>query len=160
MIDPVRYIARKIALKKHSSTVPTHIIPVSQMRNVTVMIDAMDPDLEFTKKDVKKFFEPYGIKPFFLTPMKWDINLMGWLKTKFRCPGGVERTEDTFISLIGDPDFFAAVYELHCSKAEFKIARFQVPGNVVDISLFDPESSIPRSPQAFAAIRDILMKIE
>lgn len=160
MIDPVRYFARRIALKKHSSTVPTRIIPVSQMHNVTVMIDAMDPDLEFTKKDVKKFFEPYGVKVFFLTPMKWDINLMGWLKTKFRCPGGVERTEDVFICLIADPDFFAAVYELKCSRAEFKIARYQVEGNVADISLFNPESSIPRSPQAFAAIKDILLKIE
>lgn len=160
MIDPVRYIARRIALKKHSSTVPTHIIPVSQMRNVTVMIDAMDPDLEFTKKDVKKFFEPYGTKVYFLTPMKWDINLMGWLKDKFRCPGGVERTEDTFISLIGDPDFFAAIYELRCSKAEFKVARFQIEGNTVDLSLFDPQSSIPRSPQAFAAIKELLQIIE
>lgn len=160
MIDPVRYIARRIALKKHSSTVPTHIIPVSQMRNVTVMIDAMDPDIESTKKDVRKFFEPYGVQVFFLTPMKWDINLMGWMKKKSRCPGGVERVEDTFISLIGDPDFFAAIYELRCSRAEFKVARFQIEGDVVDLSLFDPQSSIPRSPQAFAAIKDLLQIIE
>ena len=160
MIDPVRYFARRIAVKKHASTVPTHFIPITQMHDVTVMIDAMDPDLEFTKKDVKKFFDPLGVRVFFLTPMKWDINLMGWLKNKFRCPGGVERTEDVFISLIGDPDFFAAEYELRCSRAEFKIARFQLDGDVVDLSVFDPENSIPRSPEAFATIKEILAKIE
>lgn len=159
-IGPITYLARRIAVKKHSSTVPTRIMPVSQMHRVTVMIDAMDPDLETTKKDVRKFFDPYGVQVYFLTPMKWDICYFGWLKEKFRCPEGKEREEDAFISLESDPDFFSAEYELRCSRASFKISRFQLPGDIADISIFNPENSIPRSPEAFSVIKDYLLKIE
>ena len=159
-IDPVRYFARRIALKKHASTVPTRIIPMSEVRNATVLIDAMDPDLEFTKKDIRKFFDPYGIKVFFLTPMKWDINVGGWFKTKFRNPEGKEREEDLFISLVADPEYFPAEYELRCSRATFKVARFQLEGNIVDLSIYNPVSAIPRSPEAFSVIKEYLLKIK
>lgn len=159
-IGPVTRIARKIAVKKHSSTVPTRIIPMSEVKVVTILIDAMDPDLESTKKDIRKFFEPYGTQIQLLTPMKWDINFFGWFKDKFRNPGGIERNEDLFISLVSDPDYFAAEYELRCSTAKFKVSRFYLKGDVADISIYNPSSAIPRLPEAFEVIKDYLLKIE
>lgn len=159
-IGPVTLLARRIAVKKHASTVPTRILSLSQIKNATVLIDAMDPDLESTKKDAKKFFESHGIQVQFLTPMKWDINFFGWFKDKFRNPGGVERREDLFISMVADPDYFASEYELRCSKATFKVGRYQIKGDIVDLSIYNPSSSIPRLPEAFNVIKEYLLKIE
>lgn len=159
MIGPVTYLARRIALKKHASTVPTGLLPLSEVRKAVVLLSAMDPDIEIIKKEVKKFFEPFDIEVLFLAPMKWDINYFGWLKEKFRCPEGIERNEDLFISLEPDRDLFVAEYELRCSTARFKISRFQLPGDVADISVFNPESAIPRAPEALEVIKDFLLKI-
>ncbi len=158
-MGPVTYLARRIALKKHASTVPTGLLPLSEVRKAVVLLNAMDPDIEIIKKDVKKFFEPFDIEVLFLAPMKWDINYFGWLKEKFRCPEGNERNEDLFISLEPDRDVFFAEYELRCSTARFKMSRFQLPGDVADISVSNPESAIPRTPETFDVIKDFLLKI-
>lgn len=159
MKGPVTYLARRIAVRKHASTVPTGLLPLSKIRKAAVLLNALDPDLEITKKEVRKFFEPFGIEVLFLAPMKWDVNCFGWLKEKFRCPEGSVRDEDLFISLEADPEYFVAEYELKCSTARFKISRFQLEGNVADISISNPENSIPRSPEAFEVIRDFLLRI-
>lgn len=160
MIDPVRKIARNMALKKSVSTVPTRIIPMSKLRSVTILIDGMDPDIEDVKKEARKFFDEYGVEMNVVAPMKWDVNWYGIYKETITAPGGQPRTEDMFLSLIADPDNYAASFELRRSKASFKVARFQVPGNAADIVIYDPVTTIPRTPEAFAAIRDYLSKIE
>lgn len=159
MIGPVTYLVRRIALKKHASTVPTGLLPLSEVRKAVVLLSAMDPDVEIIRKEAKKFFEPFDIEVLFLAPMKWDINCFGWLKEKSRCPEGKERNEDLFISLEQDRDCFVAEYELKCSTARFKVSRFQLKGDVADISVFNPDGAIPRTPEAFSVIRDFLLRI-
>ena len=162
MTDPSSYIARKIAIKKHASTVPTGIVPMSQIRRATVFIDSFDADASPTRKAVKDYFDPLGIAVKIICPQKWDINLFGWLKPERpldgKDPG--EWNEDLFISMTNDDKFFASEYAARCSKAKFKVGRRQLKGKVFDLVVTNPEDKLPLQHVVFKCIVDYLNKIQ
>lgn len=159
MIDPLRYAVRKLMLHKHASTVPTRIAPLSEIHSALVFIDPLAEDAEATANSVRQFFNYQGIPVKVLLPQKKDITLMGMLKKKFRMDGEVPRHEDLFISLVSDPEHFAAEYEARCSSAFFKVGCLEYKGGIFDMIVTLPEGSEASQSATFAAIKDYLTKI-
>ena len=153
MTDPVSLIARKIKLRKHSSTVPTSLIPLSEVKRATVFVDSFDPDSDPACFSAKKFFSSRGISVNIICPQKWDISLFGWIKRLD------ESDPDLFVSLAWY-DNFAAEYAARCSTARSKIGRRQLPGNVFDIVLTNPEDQLPLQHKAFEDLMELLLKVE
>ena len=161
MENPLKLLARKIALHKHESHVPTSIMPLSEIRYVTIFLDTTDADVEQIRKDAKEFFSKYDAKLRLVHPEKWDINWYGRRKETRSVVAGMEDDfqEDLFINLSAEPEF-AGEYEARCSKARFKIGRLPLKGEVYDIVITNPENQLPRSPVAFSVIKDYLIMIK
>lgn len=155
-INPLTLLVRKIAVHKHASTAPTCILPMHDIRKATVFVD-MDADADFVSKDIKKFFGEYDIPVQIVNPQKWDINLFGYMK-KPKMKEMDDWDADIFISLAG-PENFTGEYASRCSRARFKVGRFDLPTNVYDIVIANREHQLPRQPVAFATIKEYLLKI-
>jgi len=153
MTDPISLLARIITLRKHCSTVPTGILPLSSVRRATVFVDSTDPDSDPTRYAVQHFFSSKGISVNIICPQKWDVNWHGWLKKP-------DTTDpDMFISL-AYYDNFASEHAARCSTARFKVGRKQLKGNVFDMVLINPEDQLTLQHNAFEAIIELLMKVE
>ena len=155
-INPLTLLVRRIALHKKASTAPTRIIPLTELAKATVLVD-MDADADFVSMDVKKFFGEHNIPVQVLNLQKWDINIFGMLK-KNKLQEMNDWDADLFISLAG-PENFTAEYASRCSRARFKIGRFDLPENVFDIVIANREHQLPRQQVAFATIKEYLLMI-
>lgn len=153
MTDPISLLARYISLRKHVSTVPTGILPLSKINRATVFVDSADYDSDPTRVAVQHFFSSRGIAVNIICPQKWDVNWHGWLKN----PDNTD--PDLFISL-ADYDNFASEYAARCSTAKFKVGRVQLRGNVFDMVLVIPEGQLPLQHTIFEAITELLLKVE
>ena len=161
MKNPVLTLYRMLVLKRDRSLVPTTLMPLSVIRKATVYIDgeAEGEDPQSVRRAVQQYFDYHGIPVTILCPRKRDVNLFGRLKSRAR--GAAEsRQEDLFISLAGSPDNVAAEYEACCSKARFKVGRCDLPDDVFDLIVADPEEGEANQIAAFAAIKDFLDKIQ
>lgn len=155
-INPLTLLVRKIALHRHASTASTQILPIGEIKRATVFVD-MDADADIVSKDIRKFFDSYSIPVQIISPQKWDINLFGWMK-KPKMKEMDDWDADIFISLAG-PENFTAEYASRCSKARFKVGRFELPTNVYDLVIANREHQLPRQPVAFTIIKEYLLKI-
>lgn len=161
MENPLIIMFRKLALRRKFDVEPTRIIPLDQIRKVTVFLDSFDADADPTRKLISTFFRNYGADVEYICPQKWDLNWYGKLK-KPRLHKGEkphDADDDLFLSLAG-PDNFTAEYEARASHAKFKVGRVPLGGNVYDIVITDAADTLPRQTEAFAAIRDFLLKIQ
>lgn len=140
-------------VKKHASSVPTAMIPLSEIHRATVFVDNTDPDCEPTCRVVRKYFDSVGIPVNVICPQKWDVCIFGWLKKKDTT------NPDLFISL-AYYDNFAAEYAARCSTARFKIGRMQLPGDIFDLVFTNPEGQLPLQHEAFEALSELLPKIQ
>ena len=160
MKNPILTLYRKVVLQRDRSQVPTTLMPLSVIRSVTVYVDGLaeGEDPQSVRRAVQQYFDYHSIPVTILCPRKRDINLFGRLKNRAR--GTREsRKEDLFISLAGSPDNFAAEYEACCSTAHFKVGRCNLPGDVFDLVVANPEEGEANQIAAFAAIKDFLDKI-
>lgn len=155
-INPLTLLVRKIALHKKASTAPTRIMPLAEISKATVLVD-MDADADFVSIDVKKFFADHNIPVQILNLQKWDINIFGMVK-KAKMQEMHDWDPDLFISLAA-PENFTAEYASRCSKARFKVGRYELSGNVYDIVIANREHQLPRQQVAFATIVEYLLKI-
>lgn len=155
-INPLTLLVRKIALHKNAWTGPTSILPLSKIKKATVFVD-MDADADFVSKDIRKFFGDYDIPVQIISPQKWDINIFGYMK-KPKMKEMYDFDADIFISLSG-PENFTGEYASRCSRARFKVGRFDLSSNVFDIVIANREHQLPRQPIAFATIKEYLLKI-
>ncbi|MBQ0127960.1 MAG: hypothetical protein MJY91_04400 [Bacteroidales bacterium] len=155
-INPLTLLVRRIALHKKASTVPTSIIPLSRIGKATVILD-MDADADFVSMDVKKFFTEHDIQVQILNLQKWDINIFGMVK-KAKMQEMYDWDADVFISLAG-PENFTAEYASRCSRARFKIGRYDLQPDVYDIVIVNREHQLPRQQKVFSTIVEYLLKI-
>lgn len=155
-INPLTLLVRKIALRKKASTEPTRIIPLTELGKATVLVD-MDADADFVSRDVKKFFDAHNVPVQVMNLQKWDVNIFGMVK-KNKMQEMHDWDADLFISLAG-PENFTAEYASRCSRARFKVGRYELPGNVFDIVIANREHQLPRQQVAFATIVEYLLKI-
>ena len=113
MKNPLVSLVRWYVLRQRRSTVPTALLPLGQVKSVTVFVDAvaMGEDPAPVCRTVQHYFESVSIPVVILCPQKADINCWGYLKPKARGGRRDERKEDLFISLAARPDRFAAEYD-------------------------------------------------
>ena len=177
MFEFVKNIFRKRSLKKHASSVPTGILPLSQIKSYVAIIDVEDTSYDRCKTAIMNYFRSMDIRGavFFqdfrkigsedrlttsiqTTITKKDLD---WIGRPSKYKQGVleEQNPDVFISLIKDPEF-AIEYMTKTSKARFKIGRKQMDGNLFDLVISDPAGKNISQLESWEAIRNYLGKIQ
>ena len=157
MTGPLKILFRHIALRKHSSDVPTEIRPLSAIRSVVVMTGADGSQQDALDRDIRAFFAGWKVQLKILTPTPKDVNWFGRLKKTAR--SGDFLPEELFISLVPGPDF-TSEYEARCSRAVFKVGRTQLSGEVFDMVVMDASGEGSSQSEAFRTIADILKKVQ
>lgn len=177
MFEFVKDIFRKSSLKKHASTVPTGILPLSQIKSYVAIIDVEDTTYDTCKSAILNYFRSMDIRGsvFFqdfrkigsedrlitsiqTTITKKDLDWVG-RPSKYKLNVLGEQAPDLFISLIKDPEF-AIEYMARTSTAKFKIGRKQMEGNLFDLVINDPEDKQISQMESFKAIQSYLTKIQ
>ena len=176
MFEFVKDIFRKSSLKKHASTVPTGILPLSQIKSYVAIIDVEDTTYDTCKSAILNYFRSMDIRGsvFFqdfrkigsedrlITSIQTTITKkdLDWLGRPNKYKLGVldEQNPDLFISLIKEPDF-AIEYMTKTSKARFKIGRKQMDGNLFDLVINDPAGKDISQLESWNAIKNYLGKI-
>ena len=177
MFDFVKNIFRRSALKRHASTVPTEILPLTKIKSYVAIIDVEDPSFDTCKSTIMNYFRGMDINGavFFqdfrkigsedrlITSIQTTITKkdLDWLGRPNKYKMGVleERAPDVFISLIKEPDF-AIEYMARASKARFKIGRKQLGGDLFDLVVSDPAGKELSQLDSFNAMKVYLGKIQ
>lgn len=177
MLDFIKDFFRRKSLRKHSSSVPTGILPLSKIHSYVAIIDVEDQSFDACKTAILNFFRSHNIKGcvFFqdfrkigsedrlitsiqTTITKKDLDWIG-RPSKYKLNVLEEQAPDLFISLVKDPDF-AIEYMARTSKARFKIGRRQMEGNLFDFVICDPDGKNISQLDSFTAIKSYLTKIQ
>ena len=61
MFDFIKNIFRKRSLKRHASTVPTEILPLSKIKSYVAIIDVEDPSFDTCKSTIMNYFRGMDI---------------------------------------------------------------------------------------------------
>ena len=156
MLEPVKEMLRRQSLKKNASTEPTGFVPLSKIRSAVAFIDVEDTSFNECKNLLMQFFRDHNIKGdiFFFdfrkltegerlitsittTILKKDLNWYG-KPSREKVTLMLDGEPDLFISLLPYNDF-PIEFMASCSRAHFKVGREQLPGNVYDLVIKDPE---------------------
>lgn len=157
LIENIKGYLRSRVLRKYSSTVPTKITPLSQIRTAVAVIDVEDTSYDRCKESLLAFFREHGIKGeiFYFdfreitsqdrlitsitnTVLKKDLNWYGRPSAE-SMKYLDDFHPDMFISLIRGTDFPIEYMARHCT-AKFKVGRTQLDGDVYDLVVSDPQS--------------------
>lgn len=176
MLESIKVLLRKNALKRSASHEPTGITPLRRLRSAVVFIDVEDSSFDLCKREIMSFFRDNGIKGeiFFFdfrkltegerlitsitnTILRKDLNWYG-RPPKEKVDLMLSGEPDLFISLV-DNDSFAIEYMTRCSQAHFKIGRRQLPGDVFDLVVSDP-TELHCEAEVFREMAALLRKIK
>ena len=163
-------------MKRHASTVPTGILPLSQIKSYVAIIDVEDTSYDTCKTSIMNFFRSLDIRGsvFFqdfrkigsedrlitsiqTTITKKDLDWMG-RPSKYKLGVMEKEDPDLFISLIKEPDF-AIEYLTKTTKARFKIGRKQMDDNLFDLVISDPAGKNISQLESWGVIKNYLGKI-
>ena len=178
MFDPILKIFRRKRLEKFASSAHTGFLPLSAISSVNVVIDVEEPGFDQLKDDILAWGKQVGLKVniyFFdfrkiskdellLTSIQTTIikKELDWLgMPDFSKIGNLlYEPSDLFISMVDNGDF-PIEFLSKCSKARFKIGRYDFEGHAYDmvISGNPTEDLISDSRRIFAAIKDFLTKV-
>lgn len=177
MFDFIKAFFRKRSLRKHSSTVPTEILPLGKIHSYVAIIDVEEQSFDTCKTAIMNFFRANDIKGcvFFqdfrkigsedrlITSIQTTITKkdLDWIGRPSRYKMNVleEQAPDLFISLVKNPDF-AIEYMVRTSKARFKIGRTQIDGDIFDLVISDPTGKEVSQKDCFSVIKSYLTKIQ
>ncbi len=139
----IRKFKRLLYLRRHRSTVPTGLVPLTEMHSVTVYMDLPEDISEPQKTTVLRFFKQYGIA-------------VSWL---FADDEELRSSSDLFISLAlsGDINETCAA---KCSCARFKVGRHQLKGEVYDFVVTDKGPDPSPAMEAYEVIVLFLQNIK
>jgi hypothetical protein len=164
---------RRRALRNSLSKIPTAIIPITDIRSATVLLDASDPACEACTKAVQAYFKSVNVKVRIIyvyleklekdatppvdrnfTLLRRDLDWCGRPSlSKLSLIFGPET--DLFISLEGK-NTYQAEFIASCIPARFKVGRFHLP--VYDI-VCDGTESLTQT-EVFRSIEDLFTKIK
>lgn len=176
MFEGIKKFLRKRALKKYSSKVETKIKALSLIKTAVTFIDVEDTSFDECKESILAFYREHKIKGeiFFFdfrkitseerlitsitnTVLKKDINWYGKPSAeKLRLLDNLN--PDLFISLIKGTDFPIEFMAKYC-RASFKVGRTQLPGNVYDLVVSDPQSKDYSEAEVFEGIKKYIRVI-
>ena len=178
MFGIIRNFVRKKRILKYASDIPTALIPMSQVRTVNVVIDVEEPGFDELKEDILAWgrsieakvniyffdFRRLGKDELLLTSitntlLKKELDWIGMPDLGKIAPL-MEEQSDLFISMV-DNSNFPIDFVTRCTKARFKIGRYDYEGHPFNMILSGGETTDLRSEarQIFAAITEFLTKI-
>lgn len=176
MLEKIKNIFRRNALKKNASTVPTQFTPLSAVKTAVTFIDVEDTTFDACKESILAFYKEQHIKGeiFFFnfrkigseerlitsitnTVLERDVNWYGKPSAE-KMNLLYNLNPDMFISLIRGTDF-PIEYMAKCCKASFKIGRCQLPGNVFDLVVSDSQTKDYTQLEVFEGIKKYIKVI-
>ena len=131
-----------LALHWLGSKVPTSLMALSDISQVTVLIDADAPDAMEAMDKVKTYFAIKGIQ-LIVVPV--------FAKKRIK----VHRNTQVFLSLVPGCDW-RLEYVVKRSRASFKIGRTQLPGEPFDLVVSDPASTSYPQTEVFARMMELV----
>jgi hypothetical protein len=179
MFDQILKIFRKRKLKKFASDVPTSLLKMSDIKTANVVIDVEEAGFDLLKEDILTWGRNNGIKVniyFFdfrklgtnellltsiqTTVIKRELNWFGMPPIEKVAPLIYENS-DLFISLICN-DKFPIRFVSNCSRARFKIGRYEYEGHPFNLIMSGSTGADLRSDarQIFASATELLKKIQ
>lgn len=179
MFDIILNFFRKRRIRKYASDVETGLIPMSEISTVNVIIDVEEPGFDELKEDImawgrgKDFkvnlyffdFRRLGKDELLLTSitntlLKKELDWVGMPDLSKIAPL-MEEKSDLLISMV-DNGKFPIDFVARCTKARFKIGRYEYEGHPFDMILSGGEIADLRSEarQIFAAITEFITKIK
>ena len=179
MFDQILKIFRKRKLKKFASDVPTSLLKMSDIKTANVVIDVEEAGFDLLKEDILTWGRNNGIKIniyFFdfrklganellltsiqTTVIKRELNWFGMPPIEKVAPLIYENS-DLFISLICN-DRFPIRFVSNCSRARFKIGRYEYEGHPFNLIMSGSTGADLRSDarQIFASATELLKKIQ
>ena len=159
MKHPLLTLFRHCALRSLEGGAATGLLPLGQFRSALVIVDAAEGEEAVAKvsRSVRQFFEYQGIPVQIAAPSRKELDLIGRPKRKLR--EALAAGADLLVCLDASPDGFTAEYLSRIVPARFKVGCRVLEGNVYDLVVAPPEGGAGGQAAAFAAIRDILVKI-
>ena len=179
MFDIIYRFFRNRRIRKYVSDIETGLIPLSSIKTANVVIDVEEPGFDVLKEDIMAWARNTGIKVniYFFdfrrigkdellltsitnTLLKKELDWTG-MPDLTKVAGVIEEKSDLVISMV-DNGNFPIDFLARCSKARFKIGRYEYDGHPYDMILAGGETTDLRSEarQIFAAITDFLTKIK
>ena len=179
MFDQILKIFRKRKLKKFASDVQTSLLKMSDIKTANVVIDVEEAGFDLLKEDILTWGRNNGIKVniyFFdfrklgtnellltsiqTTVIKRELNWFGMPPIEKVAPLIYENS-DLFISLICN-DRFPIRFVSNCSRARFKIGRYEYEGHPFNLIMSGSTGADLRSDarQIFASATELLKKIQ
>lgn len=177
MLEFLKRLLRKQALRKNAAGGKTGITPLGDVRSAVAFIDVEDPSWESCKNALMAFFRDKGIKGdiFFFdfrklsegerlitsiatTVLKKDLNWYG-KPSQEKVDLMLRGEPDLFLSLLAS-DAFPIEYMARCSRARFKVGRIQLPGEVFDLVVREPDGKACSQLDIFREMSDILERIQ
>ena len=132
-----------LRMRRHRSTVPTGLVPLSDMHTAVMYLDSADDLQEPQKVSIRAFFRQYGITLSFLHAEDDEL-----------------RTDsDLFVSLSIEGGL-AERYSAVTSKARFKIGRHQLKGDIYDFIVTDTAPEPVPAWEAFKVIEHFILNIQ
>ena len=186
MIDFIKNIFRRKFLRRYSSKQPTGLVPLSEIRSVSIVLDAQENGVDDCKEAALTYFKSKGMKVnvYFLdlskkgederqitslnnTILRKDLNWYGRPALEIIEMISSDGADvllslvdgaDVLLSLVDNVDFPIAALA-GCSGAVFKIGRVQLPGRTFDLVVEDSPSHEFSPSDAFKEITRYLETI-
>lgn len=173
MIERLKGLFRKKALKKYAGKTHTGFIPLNDIHTAVSVIDVEDTSFDSCKEAVLAFYREHDIKGeiFILdfrktnpeerqitsimnTILKKDLSWYGKpSEEKISLLNG--KNPDLFISLVSGDDF-PVEFIARSSPAKFKIGRTQLPGGTFDLVVAEPQGVSCTAEEIFTKIKEYL----
>ena len=158
MKNPFMGICRRLALRSLKASASTSLLPLKEVKGAMACLDTAEgPEAGArVKGSVQQFFDYHGIPVRILQPSRSDLDLIGRPKRKLR--EELSAGTDLFICLSASPEDFTGEYLSRSVPARFKVGCRKLE-HVYDLVVAPPEGGPGGQAAAFAAIRDLLVKI-
>ena len=170
---------RRRKIKNCSRTVPTRLLPLSEISTVNVVMDVEDSEYDILKDEImawgkaedKKLviyyfdFRKLGANELLLTSIQTTVSRkeLNWfgMPSYEKVAPIIEQESDLFISLIDNGDY-PIDFLSKCAPARFKIGRKAYPGHCFDMIVSGKQTEGVRTGgrNVFSAIVEFLAKIE
>lgn len=159
-LNPFKLIARRKTLREVESKVPTGLVPLSEIKTVTVYIERNSYDWSATERKVRRFFENKDIQVETIIMNSLDVDWLG-RRRRSLTKKSIEGHEDLLISLL-PVNSFALKYCAISSNAKFKIGREQIRKNVFDLVVSDRTTDSDDGSQiaVFDYITELFTKLQ
>ena len=179
MFEFVKNFFRRRKIQKFRSQVETSFLPIGKIATVNAVIDVQETGFDQLKEDILAWGRRKNIKVniyFFdfrkldkeellltsiqTTIIKKDLDWIG-VPELSKVIGLLGETSDLFISMINNGDF-PIDFLSKCTKARFKIGRYEYEGHAYDLVISGNQTADLRSDskRIFAAIKEFLTKIQ